>query len=124
MAGVATFTPVRQGIAYEEQGILGFGDWRGTATRRYLYVVDDSATAEVRFEDGRHFHALDLSSGAASVDHHCSRDLYRGLYRVLSPARWRVAWRIEGPRKDLLILTRYVRDVQTPVQSGDSRVLF
>ncbi|MEV7073625.1 DUF6314 family protein [Streptomyces sp. NPDC093990] len=66
-------------------------------------------TADVRFADGRPFHALDLSSGHHVADHPCAADLYRGEFTVLDADQWRTVWRVGGPAKDLVLTTEYTR---------------
>jgi len=63
----------------------------------------------VRFDDGRPFHTLDLSTGRAEVEHDCAPDRYRGRYRINGEDRWTLAWQVRGPRKQMIIATRYVR---------------
>jgi hypothetical protein len=64
---------------------------------------------EVRFDDGRPFHALDLSSGVCSAVHPCGEDHYEGEYRILGEDAFEVRWQVRGPRKDQWILSRYRR---------------
>lgn len=100
---------VPEGLAYEETGTLTFGAHEGPASQRYLYLPTGESAAEVRFGDGRFFHALDLATGLAEVAHLCGEDFYRGRYRVLSPDCWWLAWDVRGPRKDYRMATRYQR---------------
>jgi hypothetical protein len=66
-------------------------------------------TADVRFADGREFHALDLAAGRFTATHPCAADLYEGEFTVLDADRWRTVWRVRGPAKDLVLTTDYTR---------------
>lgn len=107
--GVVRFAPEADGLRYDETGEMRFGTYRGEVAQSYLFAFDGDAVANVRYADGRFFHRLDLSSGAADVAHHCGADLYRGRYRVLGADRWALSWQVTGPRKDYLMSTRYER---------------
>ncbi|MER5476414.1 DUF6314 family protein [Streptomyces sp. NPDC002734] len=69
-----------------------------------------AASADVRFADGREFHALDLSTGRFVAPHPCAADLYEGEFTVLDEDRWRTVWRVRGPAKDLVLTTEYARE--------------
>lgn len=112
LMGEALFAPAPYGLRYEEWGTLVFGVHRGEAGRGHRFVLDPAGAAEVRFDDGRPFHRLDLSRGRADVVHDCPPDRYRGRYRVIGRDRWALAWLVHGPRKRLLIGTRYLRLVE------------
>lgn len=107
-SGTATFTPGDGGIAWEEHGRLRLGDYDGPA-RRVLSIVAHDGAWVVRFEDGRHFHPLDLRTGGCRVSHPCGADAYAGEYMVLGPDRLDVRWRVRGPGKDQRIDSRYRR---------------
>ena len=108
LTGQADFIPEPGVLLYREQGVLRFGGHDSAATQSYVFTPNGPA-ATVTFADGQPFHALDLATGVADVLHGCPPDDYRGRYCVVSPARWQLAWRITGPRKDLCIVTRYTR---------------
>lgn len=107
--GIATFDDEAGALRYVETGELRLGDYRGPASQTYTYLFPAPWRAEVRFRDGRLFHALDLQCGAARVAHDCGDDRYRGRYVLLGDAAWLMGWRVRGPRKDQFILTRYRR---------------
>lgn len=68
------------------------------AARRVLWVVPAADGAiDVRFEDGRAFHRLDLARGFWQADHLCGSDLYRSSWRVRDEDRLEVIWEVEGP---------------------------
>jgi hypothetical protein len=110
--GTATFGPEGDGLSWVEEGTLRLGAFAGHATRA-MSVVPAPAGAgapwEVRFDDGRPFHPLDLRSGSCPVDHPCGEDHYAGWVRVEDEGLLVVSWRVTGPAKDHTILTRYSR---------------
>lgn len=109
MQGNAEFTDQACGLHYREAGGLCFGDFAGTATRDYRYRFPGPGHAEVLFDDGRFFHDLDLGTGVWKAAHACGDDHYGGTFRATGPDAWAVLWQISGPRKDLVLVTRYRR---------------
>lgn len=107
--GTARFVPGDGRLDYEEAGALEFGSHRGRANQRYLYFPLGPAVMAVCFADGRLFHTLDFSRGLAHVAHDCGADHYRGRYRIMGDDCWSQAWRVEGPRKQLSIVTLFRR---------------
>jgi hypothetical protein len=116
--GEATFALDGPGLSWVERGTLTMGGHVGRATRTMAVVPVGTGAAysggpepawEVRFDDGRPFHPLDLSSGSCPVDHPCGEDHYAGWVRVERPDLLVVSWRVVGPRKDHTIVTRYSR---------------
>jgi Family of unknown function (DUF6314) len=110
--GTTVFSPLDGGgLLHEESGTF---TWRGVArpaTRTLRFLPGPTpGTADVRFEDGRPFHALDLTSGRYVAGHPCAADLYRGEFTVQDADRWRTVWRVGGPAKDLVLPTDYVRE--------------
>ena len=89
--------------------MLDFGGTPIEATQTNGFGVTGPAQAIVTFADGRLFHTLDLATGCAVVAHDCPPDDYQGRYCVAGPDRWTLTWRIQGPRKNLRITTRYSR---------------
>ena len=102
--GTATFTVEQDGLWWRERGRMRVGDYTGEAHRTYV-IVD----GEVRFEDGRPFHPIDLAAARCEALHLCGPDTYRGVYEVLSAARFRVVWRVTGPGRDDRIVCDYRR---------------
>jgi len=108
--GTATFTPAPGGLRYNERGLLTCGAFRGEAGQTYWFATGrHPGAAEVRFDDGRLFHALDLSACLADVVHECAPDQYRSRYRASGRNGWTLVWNVQGPRKRMLIGTRYAR---------------
>lgn len=106
--GVADFSRDGDGLVWEEHGRLRWQRYDGPAHRRLLVVRGDVGW-EVRFDDGRLFHPLDLADGAASAVHPCGADRYEGDYRVVGADELLVRWRVRGPAKDQEIVSRYRR---------------
>jgi Family of unknown function (DUF6314) len=109
LEGFAVFAPAADGLVQEETGKLHFGDYQGEAMRRYRIAIGGGEAATIHQADGSLFHALDLSSGTADVQHPCAGDHYRGRYRVLHRDCFWVNWHVSGPRKHYRLATRYVR---------------
>ncbi|MEU6773914.1 DUF6314 family protein [Streptomyces sp. NPDC046759] len=99
------------GLLHEESGTF---TWQGVArpaTRTLRFLPGPTpGSADVRFADGRPFHALDLGSGRYVAEHPCAADLYLGEFTVLDADRWHTVWRVGGPAKDLVLATDYVRE--------------
>ena len=112
--GEATFMPTREGLRYDETGRLELPGYTDDVSRCYRWIIDDPHRAAILFEDGRPFHALDLTNGEDRVRHLCGDDVYDGIYAVEDDGNWQLAWRIEGPRKSLLIESRYTRRQRSP----------
>jgi hypothetical protein len=107
--GTAAFVPEDGGLRWTETGDARLGDYSGSASRVLLVRPTPLGGWEVRFDDGRFFHPLDLADGRGCVDHPCGEDHYRGEIRVESTDRFVIAWRVHGPRKDQTIVSRYTR---------------
>jgi hypothetical protein len=95
-------------LDWREEGELISAAHRGPA-RRAMRIVPHGAAWEVLFEDGRPFHPLDLSDGGCDVVHLCGADRYDGAFRLETPDRLSVRWRVRGPAKDLEIISDYRR---------------
>ncbi|MEV5875939.1 DUF6314 family protein [Streptomyces sp. NPDC052101] len=111
-SGVTVFGGLEGGgLLHEESGTF---TWQGVArpaTRTLRFLPGPApGTADVRFADGRPFHALDLTSGRYLAGHPCAADLYRGEFTVRDADRWRTVWRVGGPAKDLVLTTDYERE--------------
>jgi hypothetical protein len=109
LEGRMTIAPDPGGLVQDEAGWLRFGGHQGGATSRYLIGIERPTQASIRHADGRPFHALDLSTGIADIQHQCAEDHYRGRYRVLHPDSYLVTWHVTGPRKHYRLATRHVR---------------
>jgi hypothetical protein len=96
-------------LVWDETGELRLGRYVGPARRRLLLVGAGDAW-EVRFDDGRPFHPLDLRGGRCAAAHDCGEDRYEGEYRVLGRAAFETRWRVRGPTIDQEIVSRYRRE--------------
>jgi hypothetical protein len=94
---------------YTEHGELRFGAHTGPATRRLRYRAGPDGTVAVHFADGRPFYVLDLRSGHGQAEHRCGQDRYQLSHRVLGPDLLEEVWRVHGPGKDYLAVTRLAR---------------
>ena len=105
--GTARLTADARGLAYLETGVLQMaGQAPLQAERRYLWQADTRGIA-IHFADGRFFHTLPLRGGAA--DHWCDPDQYDVVYDFRTWPHWTSRWRVTGPRKDYLTISRYRR---------------
>ncbi|HET7414219.1 MAG TPA: DUF6314 family protein [Arthrobacter sp.] len=110
--GAVSFTRNDSGLLHFESGVLAWGGHGHVPATRQLSWLPTSCpwAADVRFEDGRPFHHLDLSSGMDRPIHDCQPDVYRGHFQLLGPDEWKYQWEVAGPRKDLLLVSRLVRN--------------
>jgi hypothetical protein len=107
--GDAVFDLDRSGGAvWREAGRLVIDGFDGPASRT-LHLAPDRGAWQVRFDDGRPFHSLDLSTGRWEAEHLCGPDLYRGRFAVLDHDRMTIRWRVIGPDRDDVIATGYRR---------------
>ena len=108
--GTATFTSDGDGGArWRETGRLALDGYAGAVYRNLDLVAAERGAWEVRFDDGRPFHRLDLRSGRHEAEHRCGPDLYRGDYAVLDDGRMTVCWRVTGPGRADVIASEYRR---------------
>ncbi|RMF38786.1 MAG: trigger factor [Alphaproteobacteria bacterium] len=109
--GWARFSPVPGGLDYLERGRLRLGGLVDThAWRRYRWVFPHPHRVEVYFEDGSFFHSFDPGLQRAEATPYHDPDLYEVTYEFETRERWRSEWRVEGPRKDYRLVTRYWRE--------------
>jgi hypothetical protein len=107
--GWAWFAESGGDLDYRERGQMLLPVYRGIATQGYRYRFAAPGRAAVRFADGRLFHDLDLSAGSWEAEHRCGQDLYAGSFACQGKSLWSVTWRVAGPRKDLLLSSRFLR---------------
>jgi len=106
--GTAQFSDHSAILLYAETGELRFAGTQMRAERRYRWHCVGNQ-ADVFYEDGSFFHRLTATDRAASAEHLCGDDLYRGEYIFRSADTWDVAWRVNGPRKAYTSVTTYRR---------------
>lgn len=105
LSGTCAWRPDAAGLVQEEEGVLRYGDGPPMqASRRYLWREAGEALA-ILFEDGRPFHRL--APGRQSDTHLCPPDTYEVTYLFGDGRDFATVWRVTGPRKDLLIRSRY-----------------
>lgn len=107
--GTVAFSQADDALLYREQGRLRFGGFEGFAYRGYRFEFTSRRRARIRFDDGRLFHFLDLTSGHFETTYDCGLDEYLGVFTALASDRWEARWRVRGVRKDLLIDSHYTK---------------
>lgn len=105
--GKAIFKETGEGLLWTELGELRMNG-RTFGASRILEIVGNGDDWTVRFDDGRHFHPLDLSDGRCAVDHPCGDDVYTGDFTA-DVNGFTTDWRVRGPHKDQRIATTYAR---------------
>ncbi|APZ53365.1 DUF6314 family protein [Salipiger abyssi] len=100
--GTALWVPKGMGALYIERGTLVMPQARYHSERRYLW----DRALRVYFEDGRFFHQVPAEGGQA--EHRCPPDTYAVFYDFGAWPVWTTRWHVSGPRKDYVMLSRYV----------------
>lgn len=108
LRGTATFSPQGPRLDYREEGTF-CGAPGGDFYQTYQWWVTHGTNARICFDDGRPFVALSLQGGTAAVTHGCGADAYGGFFDFSSPTTFRQVWTIQGPRKDMVIETVYLK---------------
>ncbi len=107
-AGIAEFTPRGQGLAYAERGLLEVpGQPPMQAERHYFWRAEPPGIA-VTFADGTPFHAI-APELRPEARHECGADSYAVRYDFSRWPDWRAVWRVTGPRKAYVMISRYRR---------------
>jgi uncharacterized protein DUF6314 len=109
--GAAEFTGDGRAVEWVEGGQLHWAGEKHQAGRRLLLAVrpDFPSGADVSFDDGRFFHRVDLSGGCDTFVHGCAPDTYTGSWAVDAADRFTLRWTIEGPAKEITIVSSYRR---------------
>ena len=101
-------------LVYTETGQLMIpGQPPLTATQRYVWQSRAGWVA-IRFSDGRPFHGFPLGAMRAEAVHLCDPDRYCVTYDFSNWPEWRSEWRVNGPRKDYVMRSRYRRQADGP----------
>ena len=109
LSGTARFEPAgAAALEYSENGVLTLPDGQRLAAERRHRWLDVPGGAEVLFADGRPFHALRWAPVAAA-QHPCGEDRYQVRYDFRRWPVWWAIWRVTGPGKDYLSVSRYRR---------------
>ena len=106
--GRCTFVPDGAELVQTETGVLRFGDAAPMEARRVYRWAAEGARLVVRFDDGRAFHDFG-PEGGAEAQHVCEPDVYRVRYGFADWPIWTSTWRVTGPRKDLILRSRFSR---------------
>lgn len=105
-AGWSRFEPDDIGLVCRETGVLRRDGRRYRADRVTLWRFPGAGRVEVRFADGRPFHAFAVD--APEAVHRCGDDRYEVSYEFGAGA-WFSRWRVLGPAKDYVMRTRHRR---------------
>jgi hypothetical protein len=105
LAGVSHWVPDEFGLRQEEAGLLHVGDAPPMQAHRVYLWRQAGPGLSVLFEDGRPFHAI--AAGRLTDRHLCDPDTYDVGYDFDGWPVWTQRWRITGPRKDALIVSRF-----------------
>jgi hypothetical protein len=97
------------GYIYREAGKLALeGGTEMEALRVYLWGPHEKGIS-VHFQDGRDFHVIELDRLMPDAQHHCAPDMYHVSYDFSRWPEWTSKWRVQGPKKDYKMVTRYTR---------------
>lgn len=108
--GTAWFEPASEGVlTYREEGLLEWPGYRGEASRSLLCRSIGPARVAFLFGDGRLFHDLELRPDGFEAAHDCAPDRYEGTFVLLGEDTWSATWRVSGPKKALVLHSRYRR---------------
>lgn len=126
-AGTAEFVPLAQRLqvlCFCERGTatLEPGGEEFTAYSRHLWNCEASERVEVFFDDAstetdvntrvanaKYFHTMNFPDPKI-FEHPCGPDMYRGTIVFESEDRFRLDWRVTGPRKLGTVISRFRRD--------------
>ncbi len=108
--GTARFEIDGTGLRYVEEGTLTLGSARRMhAERSYIWQLGPDGLIEVFFDDGRPFHRFDPAQSGAGDRHLCDPDIYDVVYDFDTWPNWSSTWTVQGPRKDYVMRTSFVR---------------
>jgi hypothetical protein len=94
------------GLHCREGGVLRFRGADYIAERDSIWMFPGEGRIEVRYADGRPFHAFVIDDPEAVQ--HCGDDRYSVSYSFGEDS-WLSRWEVVGPRKDYSMTTRYRR---------------
>lgn len=107
-AGKATY--IKEGsdtLLYREDGL--FTNLDGVSFqnfRMYCYRLENGLIS-VYFTDGKPFHTLQFDGDKATGHHLCACDHYDAEYLFEAPDRFRLSYKVKGPKKDYTIETLF-----------------
>lgn len=102
--GEGVFTPVPEGLAFRETGLLRIGTAAPLEAQQHYHW---DAELNVYFPDGRLFHTVPPMGG--QVQHFCDPDTYAGAYDFGDWPVFLVTWEVSGPRKSYRMASRFAR---------------
>ena len=114
LAGRVRFHRSGGQVIQDEEGDLELAPGRPAlrATRRYLWR-QEKGRLDCSFADNRPFHSVPLGVLRPETTYLCPPDRYHVAYDFADWPRWTSVWRVEGPRKDYRMETRF-RPLRAP----------
>ena len=110
LEGTAVFKRDADRLHYTETGELSYeGAPPLVASRTYFWERAEEGGVLVRFDDGRPFHSFTLLRTMPEAQHICDPDMYYVTYSFGNWPKWQSEWRVVGPRKDYVIISKYRR---------------
>lgn len=107
-SGTAEIAPDEDRWLYSETGTLVMAHGlKMQAERRYIWKPDATGI-DIFFADSRFFHRLALGP-TAQASHWCDPDTYEVTYALDAWPLWHSLWRVQGPRKNYAMRSRYTR---------------
>ncbi|MFT3728579.1 MAG: DUF6314 family protein [Terricaulis sp.] len=101
-------------LAYQENGELVFGDWRGPAYRRWRYQYEGSALS-IFYPGGETLlHRFEFNGDATAQHAHlCGPDQYCATFTLDEADAFTLRYAVDGPAKRYVLNTIYRRDAGT-----------
>lgn len=131
MQGIAHFQPCGEGtLHYQETGkvIMNHGKVFA-AHREYAYVYDQHTIAVYfwnvaqqrpdRLLHKLQFHTIQIANPllVATGTHKCVNDIYQAHYLFVDPQQFRLAYRVQGPRKDYMLTSHFKKVINKRVET-------
>lgn len=113
LTGAAHFHRAGARLIQDETGDLVLGNQTVKATRRYIWA-ESKGRLDVFFDDMRPFHSVLLGVTTHKTVHLCAPDRYEVSYDFSSWPAWTARWKVEGPRKDYVMTSRYKPELERP----------
>lgn len=119
MAGHCVFEPAQAVELRQCETVQTMLDGQSyPAVQTYFWRFDSKSSVVLWFSDRRFFCAADLGAppsdapirpAQAALRHDCPPDSYKGVLAVDGDDRWRLQWRVTGPRKNYHLDAVYQR---------------